>query len=71
MHVENLYTVDYCKKYLTDTVTASISECNLEVFYKIKRNLKSTDKQYKKLINKFVLKEKSLIFFMTIFLHNL
>ena len=43
MHVENLYTVDYCKKYLTDTVTASISECNLEVFYKIKRNLKSTD----------------------------
>lgn len=58
MHVENLYTVDYCKKYLTDTVTASISECNLEVFYKIKRNLKSTDKQYKKLINKFVLKEK-------------
>jgi len=50
-HMYNIYSLDFCTKFFRDVTSAIVDTLDdVEIFYKIKRNLSETSNDYKKLI---------------------
>ena len=61
MHVGNIYTLEYCTNFLLD-VTGTIKKIypEAEIIYKVKRDIKTINKEYLKLVTDLVSKTKNL-----------